>query len=147
MRLSFEGEFTVGAGPDAVYELLVDPLRVGKAFPDVSDIAREGDHYTAKARVGVGHLKGTVTIRFSVASRPEERAAEVNGTMTGVQSTATFTIAFKVVGSDGGSTVRWRFEADIRGLLASLGQSLVRGAVERIVNEVIGNLRGMLGKA
>ncbi len=147
MRLSFEGEFSVGAGPDTVYEVLVDPLKVGRAFPDVSDIAREGDRYTAKARVGVGHLKGTVTIRFSVASRPEERAAEVSGTMTGVQSTATFSISFRVLGADGGSTVRWRFEADIRGLLGSLGQSLVRGAVERIVNDVIGNLRGMLDKA
>ncbi len=137
MELKYEGRIKTSAPEN--FKKLLDPEVVGKAFPGVTSVTKEGEWYRAKMSVGVGSLRGTMDVRFKYSEVQEDRATVV-GSANGLQSVVDFTISF----SREGSEVRWVFQGNARGLISALGKPIVDATAKSIVERVTANLQGML---
>ncbi len=83
--MHLEGEFTVTAARPEAYAFLTDPARIGRHMPDVRDVVVEdADHFTVTARVGVSHIKGTMTMRLEIRDRQPPVGTTVVGRGSGL---------------------------------------------------------------
>ncbi|MEM1599070.1 MAG: SRPBCC domain-containing protein [Pyrobaculum sp.] len=145
MHVSEEGDFFVAKPPGEVVGLLKNPELVAKLIPGVGAVSKSGDEYVGEAAVKLGHLSGKMAVRFRYAKVSDD-GVEVVGRATGLQTTADFTISVKAEPKDGGSLVRWRFEGEARGLIASLAPSIVQSALKKMASEAAQNLAKALGQ-
>lgn len=137
MELKYEGEFPLKSESD--FKKLLDPEVVGKAFPGVQRITKEGDAYRAKASLGLGALRGTFDVKFRYSEVGDDRATVV-GVASGMQSTVDFVIKFVREGLK----VRWSFLGNARGLISAMGKPIVDSAARSMVEQVTRNLQSLL---
>ncbi len=137
MELRYEGRIKMR--DPANFKKLLDPEVVGRAFPGVTSITKEGEWYRAKMTVGVGSLKGAMDIRFRYSEAQEDRATVV-GSANGLQSVVDFTISFAREGPE----VHWIFQGNARGFISALGKPIVDATARSIVEKVTANLQDML---
>ncbi|AEA11908.1 carbon monoxide dehydrogenase or xanthine dehydrogenase, subunit G [Thermoproteus uzoniensis 768-20] len=137
MELRYEGRLRLRDPSN--FGKLLDPEAVGKAFPGVTAVTKEGEWYRAKMSIGVGSLKGAMDVKFRYSEVQEDRATVV-GTANGLQSVVDFTISFFREGSE----VRWVFQGNARGLISALGKPIVDAAARSIVEKVTANLQELV---
>jgi len=145
VRLHYDGSFEVNTPRDKVYEFLTDPRRVGSVFPGVESVdIVDQDNFSARAQLGIGSLRGTVNLKLRfVEKRPPEHA-KVLGRGTGIQSTIDFELSFDLDDLGKGTRVRWAFDGNVGGLVGSLGGRIMGSVAEKIINDVVSNLRTKL---
>ena len=141
--MHLEGEFIVNADQREVYAFLTDPARIGPHLPDVKDVVIEdADRFTVTARVGVSHIKGTMTMKLEIRDRQPPVGTTVIGKGAGLGSVVDmgtgFTLEPLPAGFDaapaGRSRVRWRADLTIAGRLAAFGP---QGLLDRIARKNI----------
>ena len=69
MHVTLSGEFTTPRNPDEVCGFLSDPRKFAPLLPDFEDMTVEdATHFTVKLNVGVGGIRGTAELFFTVHS-------------------------------------------------------------------------------
>ena len=145
--MKLEGRFSVKAARDEVYRFLTDPQRVSRHMPDVQDVEIEdSDHFTVKARVGVSHIKGTMTMRLTIKDRQPPIRTTVVGKGSGLASVVDMVTSFTLEPSGNGETiVNWQAELTIAGKLAAFGpQGLLDRMAKKNVETFIEGIKGGL---
>lgn len=134
--MHLEGHFTVAAPQSGVYAFLTDPAKVGRHMPDVTDVViDDADHFTAIARVGVSHIKGTMVVKLQIRDRQPPVSTTVVGKGSGLASVVDMVTSFMLQPGEGGATVvRWRADVTISGTLAAFGP---QGLLDRIARKNI----------
>ena len=110
------GERTFAAPPARVFALLVDPDVVAAALPGArGHTVRDADHWEVKIKPPLP-LAPRVTVRFEVVERrePEHAALVAHGGGADVRST------FDLAAVGEGTTMRWRTELALSGILGHL---------------------------
>jgi carbon monoxide dehydrogenase subunit G len=146
--VKLEGRFNVKADRDEVYAFLTDPHRVSRHMPDVEEVVIEdSDHFTVKARVGVSHIKGTMTMKLAIKDRQPPVSTTVVGKGSGLASVVDMVTSFTLEPSANGETiVNWRGELTIAGKLAAFGPQglldrMARKNVETFVEGIKNGIR------
>jgi carbon monoxide dehydrogenase subunit G len=143
MPMHLEGHFTVAAPMPAVYAFLTDPASVSRHMPDVQDVTVEDqDHFTVTARVGVSHIKGSMTMKLEIRDRQPPVSTTVVGRGTGLASVVDMVTSFRLEdGPAGGTIVHWNGDVKIGGKLAAFGpQGLLDRIARRNVDTFIGGI-------
>lgn len=132
MRL--EGQFSVKAAREVVYDFLTDPQKVSRHMPDVTQVEIEdGDHFAVTARVGISHIKGTMVMKLAIADRRPPIGTTVIGKGAGLASVVDMTTSFRLESSESGETVvHWQGDVHIAGKLAAFGP---QGLLDRIARK------------
>jgi carbon monoxide dehydrogenase subunit G len=121
--MHLEGHFTVAAQQASVYAFLTDPGKVSRHMPDVTDVViDDADHFTVTARVGVAHIKGTMTVKLAIRDRRPPVSTTVVGRGSGLASVVDMVTSF----------VRWQADVTISGKLAAFGP---QGLLDRIARK------------
>lgn len=143
--MHYEGTIEVPAPRERFYAFMMDPHKVISILPDVQESkVVDPEHYSVKAKVGMGYLKGTMSINFELAEKKEGEFARLVGHGQGLQSSVEMALAIRLEDASKGSLGRWTAEASIGGLLASVGGRLVNGVAEKYVKQITENLRSAL---
>jgi carbon monoxide dehydrogenase subunit G len=131
-----EGECRFEASRERVFELLTSPDVIAAAMPAVrGHEVLDPDHWTAKVKPPLP-LAPSVTIRFEVVDRrpPEHAALRARGGGADVRST------FDLVADGEATTMHWRTELELTGLLGKLAgpglDAVARRQAERTLDEV-----------
>jgi carbon monoxide dehydrogenase subunit G len=132
MRL--EGQFSVRASREAVYDFLTDPRKVSRHMPDVKHVEIEDDdHFTVHARVGVSHIKGTMVMKLTITDRHPPIGTRVIGKGTGLASVIDMVTSFTLDTSHNGDTiVNWQGDVNVAGTLAAFGP---QGLLDRMARK------------
>ena len=132
--MKLDGRFSVKAARDDVYAFLTDPGKVSRHMPDVQEVAIEdADHFTVKARVGISHIKGTMTMKLAITNRQPPISTTVVGKGAGLASVVDMVTSFTLEPADDGDTVvNWEGQLTIAGKLASFGP---QGLIERMARK------------
>jgi uncharacterized protein len=139
--MHYEGTLRIPADRGEVYAFITDPRRVVAIIPDVTESkVADADHFSLKAKAGVGPLRGTIDFAFSVAAKVEGRSADLTGRGKGMQSTIDLTLSMALGDAPEGCEAKWVADATVGGTLASIGGRLVGGIAERYVKQVTDNL-------
>ena len=139
--MHFHGSFEVPVARDDLFSFLVDPPSVISVIPDVieSKVVDE-EHFTVKAKAGVGPVKGIVDMEFAIAKQAAGSRAVLRGRGRGMQSTVDLTLSLDLDTAGTGSRATWDAEATVGGMLASVGGRLIGGVVERYVKQITADL-------
>ena len=142
--MKLQGQFTVKAERNEVYEFLTDPRKVSRHMPDVQEVEIEdSDHFTVKARVGVSHIKGTMVMKLTITDRQPPVSTTVVGKGSGLASVVDMVTSFTLERSDDAETiVNWQGEMTISGKLAAFGpQGLLDRMAKKNVETFIEGIR------
>ena len=137
MGMNFEGTFEVKAPRDKVWDFVIDPNKIGKCLPDLKSLQVEADNkFTAIARVGIGFMKGDFKFQLAIVEQIPPSHARLKGTGTGVGSSMNMDASIDLADSETGTKLTYKADVKIGGTLASVGQRVIGGTVEKTVNEV-----------
>jgi carbon monoxide dehydrogenase subunit G len=134
--MKIEGSYTIPAPREIVWQQLMDPEVLARAMPGCEKLERTPDgSFQAGLKIGIAAVKGTYRGRVEIldAVPPERYRMKVEGQGTGgfVKGEATLTL------TDGTqqTIINYAGEAQVGGLVASIGQRLMQGAARQIINQ------------
>ena len=137
MGLNFEGTFEVKAPRDKVWDFVIDPNKIGKCLPDLKSLQVEADNrFTAVARVGIGFMKGDFKFQLAIVEQNPPSHARLKGTGSGVGSSVNMDTSIDLVDIDAGTKLMYKADVQIGGTLASVGQRVIGGTIEKTIGEV-----------
>jgi uncharacterized protein len=134
--VKLEGTFKIPAARKRVYEHLLNPDSLAKSLPGCQKLEPQADgSYRAEMKVGIAAVKGTYHGRVEILDPvpPEHFRMKVEGQGTGGFMKAEGTLALS---GDGAETeIRYAGEAQVGGVIASVGQRLILAAAKQVVNQ------------
>jgi len=143
-----EGTYTLPAPRERIWALLNDPAVLARVTPGVKELTPEGaDTYKATLEVGVGPVKGTYSGQVSITDKtpPERMTLRVEG--GGRPGTIRATGELHLEDHDGRTAVRYVGDAQITGLVASVGHRLMGGVAKQMAGEFFKALEGELTRS
>ena len=136
MQLHFDGSASVAANKQRVYSLLTDPNFVAKNLPEAED-ARVIDASSLEARlkVRVAVVSSKLNVKMSIIEKEPHSKATLVADGSGSGSTVKIRSTFTLEG-DGETTMKWSADADINGVMAGIGSTLLKGYATKKVSEL-----------
>ena len=138
--MNFENTFTVDAPIDEVYATMIDLERVAPCVPGAEVLEKTGDDsYNVAIKVKVGPMSMTYTGDVEIIEKDEAahravlkvRSKEVGGT-----GHANAEVTFQL--HDGGGDIHTN--AQITGKAASMGEGVVQGVLDALINDFTGKV-------
>lgn len=143
--MDFSGEFETPAAVEATWDFVMDPSRVAWCGPGVREVeVLDPTHYRITARVGIGAIAATFRLDAEVADVEEGESASVlvraQAPGTAVEGRASMSLA----DAGGGTRMTWKVTVQISGKLAAVGERLIRGTADRMINQTFACMRSKL---
>jgi hypothetical protein len=143
--MHLEGEFRISSSVDRVWRFLLDPRALLSCLEDRHRFTPvDAQHFEGEVTSGVGIMQGTfrLTGTYVVREAPSSLVVLLHG--RGLGSTLDAEVLIDLSKVDDFTSLRWRAETTLAGPVASLGERLFRGTVERKAMGFFENLRRSL---
>jgi 2-furoyl-CoA dehydrogenase large subunit len=146
-RLRGEGEASVGAPAERVWAMLLDPETLRAVIPGCHSVAKISDtHFRADVTIGIGPVKGRYRADVKLSDLDPPRAVTLGGSAEGALGFGGGEGRITLVPADnGGTTIRYVYEAAIGGKVASIGGRLLDGATRVIIGQFFAALARQAG--
>jgi len=134
--MKVEGEYTVAAPRERVWTLLNDPGVLQRATPGVKELQPIGDDtYRAVIELAVGPVRGTFEGKISITEKvpPERVTMIVEG--SGRPGTLKARGELQLVAQNGSTLVRYTGDAQVTGVLMSVGHRLFGGVAKEMAGK------------
>ena len=135
--MEFSGEFTVDGAPEELWKYFTDPDILRDCAPGCNKMELESpSHIVAGLTVGVGSVKPSFDVEgvVTVCDRPNRLEIEAAGEASRNSFEVTAWQELQDNG-DGTTTVTWQANAEISGIIASLGERAIGSVADKLVNE------------
>jgi carbon monoxide dehydrogenase subunit G len=139
--MEFAGEFETEMERDELWNYFTDPDVLADCAPGCKEMALVSpSEVDAVLSVGVGSVKPTFDVDVTVTQADRPEVLEM--VASGADNRSSFeTVAEMVLVENGdGTTAEWRAEANVSGLIASLGQRALGSVTNRLVNNFFENV-------
>lgn len=133
--MKLEGTYKIPAPREIVWQGLMNPEVLARAMPGCEKLEPNADgSFHAELSVGIAAVKGKYHGRIEIldAVHPERYRMKVEGQGTGgfLKGEGILTLNE----ASGETVISYSGEAQVGGIIASVGQRLVQGAAKQIVN-------------
>jgi carbon monoxide dehydrogenase subunit G len=147
-RLRFSDALVLDAGPDQVWDLLLDVDRFAACVPGVQHVSRVDERtFDGAILASVGPMSGTFSFRATIVdSQPlEALAARVHGTDSVTHSAVEADMQMRLAPLAAQQTqLRYETTVEVNGRLALLGDMLLRATGTVMLREFGARLRRQL---
>jgi uncharacterized protein len=132
--MTLEGSYKITASRDFVYKQLLNPKVLLRSLAGCEKLTPNPDgSFSAQLKIGIAMMKGTYQGRVEILDAvPPERFSMViegKGSTGYMKGEGTLTLT-----EDGGGTlITYKGEAQVGGLIASVGQRMILGAAKQNV--------------
>lgn len=140
--MEFSGEFTVDGTPDELWRYFTDPEILKDCAPGCNKMELVSpSHIVAGLAVGVGSVKPSFDVDgiVTVCDRPHRLEIKASGEASRNSFQATASQQLHDNG-DGTTTVEWEAEAEISGIIASMGERAIGSVTKSLVDEFFQDL-------
>jgi uncharacterized protein len=130
------GNCTLPASPEQVWALLTDPQRLAKLLPGCERLDPDGpDRFKAAVKFGIAAISGKYagTLEFSEKKPHSSMRMKISG--KGLPGFVDGSGRIELAGKNGGTEVKYGGEAQVGGVIASVGQRMIEGAAKKIVDQ------------
>jgi len=134
--MKVEGEHTVAAPRERVWTLLNDPGVLQRATPGVKELQPIGeDTYRAVIELAIGPVRGTFEGKITITEKvpPERVTMIVEG--SGRPGTLKARGDLQLVAQNGSTLVRYTGDAQVTGVLMSVGHRLFGGVAKEMAGK------------
>lgn len=140
--MEFEGEFVVDEPRKEVWPYFNDPDVLEKCAPGCKEITMESaSELQATLSVGVGSVKPTFDVDAVVTENEKPQKLGVRASGEASRNSFSVTAEQELIPNGGDSTkVQWYAEAEVSGMIASLGERALDSVTDRLVNEFFSDL-------
>ena len=143
--MHIEGDFHVKSPAARVYAFFLDPV----AFTDCLDDPHafhvvDADHFEGTVTTGISFIRGTFRVRGSYTGRtpPTEVRLHLQGSGLGSGVDADLVLALAEAGGE--TSLHWQGEVTLSGPVATLGERMVKGTVDKKAAALFENARRKL---
>lgn len=146
--MHFEGEFIIDAPREEVWGYISNPQSALDYVPNIRKLnVLSENKFTATVGVGVGSIRGNFDLEFEVVENIPPIHTKLKAKGSGLKSIVDFETAIDLSATPNGKTnTKWLADANVGGLIAGVGQRLLRMVAEKTVNELFDRLRSKLEK-
>src|SRR5499426_1168013 len=130
--LTGEGEIVLSAAPENIWRRLTHPDELAAIVPGCRTLSQDGpDRYRAEVMIGIAGIRGLYAAEIEFSDKREPHALRLIGRASGAlgHGAGTGDVTLAATGN-GGTRLRYRYEAEIGGKVAAVGQRML-GAVTR----------------
>jgi uncharacterized protein len=136
MQLHLDGSNIIKGDGGRVYSLLTDPNFIAKNLPDAEDVrVIDGSSLEAKIKLRIAVVSSTMKMRMTIDSTSPPTEAMLLAEGSGSGSSMKITSVFKLSGG-APTTMKWSADAEITGVMAGIGSSLLKGFATKKVGEI-----------
>ncbi|MDE1853780.1 MAG: carbon monoxide dehydrogenase subunit G [Thaumarchaeota archaeon] len=140
MQLHLEGSNSMKAPKEKVYSLLTDPEFIAKTLPDAEDVnVIDGSSLEAKLKLRVAVVSSTMKMKLTIVRTAPPSKATLVAEGAGSGSSLKITSIFDLSG-DAPTNMTWTADAEITGLMAGIGSSLLKGFATKKVAEIFSGI-------
>lgn len=146
-RLRGEGSASVGAPPERVWDMLLDPETLKAVIPGCQSVEKVSDtHFRADVTLGIGPVTGRYRANVKLSDLDPPHAVTLGGTAEGAlgfgggEGRITLT-----PDGEGGTRMTYVYDAAIGGKVASIGGRLLDGATRVIIGQFFAALARQAG--
>ncbi|MBI0536486.1 xanthine dehydrogenase family protein molybdopterin-binding subunit [Roseomonas sp. KE2513] len=135
--LSGEGEAVVDAPPQVLWDILFNPATLQAIVPGAHSVERLTDsHFRAEVTLGVGPVRGRYVVELELAEPVPPRSVVLTGSAEGGlgsgQGSGTVTLEPT---PEGGTIIRYHYDAAVGGKVAAVGGRLLDGAARVVIGQ------------
>lgn len=131
------GEARVAALPEAVWAMVLDVDTLASIIPGCHGVRKLSDtHFKADVTLGVGPVKGRYKAEIKLSDLDPPKAATLAGSVAGALGTGggSGRVLLEPDGN-GGTIIRYDYEAAVGGKVAAIGGRLLDGAAKAIIGQ------------
>jgi carbon monoxide dehydrogenase subunit G len=143
--VKLNGRIAIGAPPSAVWEVLVDPIRLAGCVPGVQGVRRVDERtFEGEINASVGPMDADFSFTSVITRQdfPTDLEVETSGIDSLTKSRLTAAVHATVESTDaGGSELVYSADVKMSGRLAILGDMVLRATAGVIIGEVAKCLR------
>jgi 2-furoyl-CoA dehydrogenase large subunit len=145
-QLSGEGSAKVNASPEAVWAMLLDPATLQAVIPGCHGVEKISDtHFRAEVTIGIGPVKGRYRAEVKLSDLDAPCAVTLGGSAEGALGFGSGEGRITLAPENGGTLVRYEYDAAIGGKVASIGGRLLDGAARVIIGQFFSALARYAG--
>lgn len=140
--MDITGEFKLKGSRQEIWDILNDPDQLEKAIPGADQLVEESpDHYRAEMSVGVGMIRGKFGGNVTVVDKvePDSYRMTVDGKGGAGWMKGEGKIELSATGEKQ-TTINVTGEASVGGLLARVGQRMVRNVANSLMKQFFQNV-------
>ena len=146
MQLHLEGSEELKLQRERVYQLLTDPNFIANSIPDSQEVRVTGeDTVEAKMKIGISFVTMTMQVKMKIADKRPSTHARLLADGTGSGSNMKITSDFDLDGENP-TTMKWAADAEITGVMAGIGSTILKGFSEKKVAEIFQGIKKAMEK-
>lgn len=145
--LSAAGEVRLSAPPQAVFDVMLDPQALARVIPGCNALQRIGDNrYRADVTVGVGMIKARYAAEVALSDLDPPHGLRLSGSgLSSVGSAKGSGMVRLEAAADGGTLLRYDYEAEVSGKVAAVGGRMLDGAARIVLGQLFEQLGRQAG--
>jgi uncharacterized protein len=141
MQLHLEGTEILNLPREKVFQLLTDTSFLAKSLPDARDTkVLEDKSVEAKMKIGISFLTTTMATKMRIADVTPTHHARLLVEGSGSGSSMKITSDFNLEGETP-TRMKWVADAEISGVMAGIGSSIIKGFAEKKVKEIFQDIK------
>ena len=136
MQLHLEGTNSISSPRERVYSLLTDPGFISRSLPDAEDVrVLDEAALETKMKVRIAVVSASLRMRMTIERTAPPAKAALFAEGSGSGSSLRIRSTFELTG-DATTTMAWAADADITGVMAGIGSTILKGFAARKVAEI-----------
>lgn len=144
--LAAQGEIVLPATPEAVFAVLLDPVALARVIPGCNALTSIGpNRYRADVTVGVGMIKARYAAEVALSEIEAPHRLRLAGSGLSSVGTAKGSGLVSLEPKDGGTLLRYDYEAEVSGKVAAVGGRMLEGAAKIVLKQLFEQLGRQAG--
>jgi carbon monoxide dehydrogenase subunit G len=141
MQLHLEGTEILNLPRERVFQLLTDPGFLAKSLPDAHDAkVMEDNSVEARMKIGISFLTTSMATKMKLSDVAPTHHARLVVEGAGSGSSMKITSDFNLEGENP-TRMKWVADAEISGVMAGIGSSIIKGFAEKKVKEIFQDIK------
>ena len=142
MKLDIGGEEMFDASVETLWAALNDPAVLKKCIPGCQDmIPQDEDHFKLILNLKVASVGGSFEGEISLKDKEPPARCKITVSGSGSLGHGTGEATFSLAAREDGSTMTYSGEGEIGGLVAGVGQRILKGVAKHLVKQFFTALR------
>jgi uncharacterized protein len=147
MQLHLEGAETITLPRERAFQLLTDSSFLAKSLPDAQETKVIDDSsLEARMKIGISFLTTNMNVKMKIADKVPPQHARLLVEGVGSGSSMKITSDFDLEG-EGPTKMKWAADAEITGVMAGIGSSILKGFAEKKVKEIFEGIKKAMEQA
>ena len=137
-----EGKYSIETSREKLWMFIIDPNKIGKCLPDLKNLSVESENkFTAVIAVGVGFMKADFKFKIEIVGKEPASRVQLRAVGTGSGSSINLDLAIELKEIPEGSELDYRADVKVSGMIASLGQLVIKDTAEKTVKGIFDCIR------